>query len=114
MSTDLTVLASGGPEQPLLLERIARHFVSEVPGDDNGTVLVGHDDVARIDRHAADPNRDLHLHGAQVGHAGRRRRGRAVDGKVELAEPIERLYLEWLLYANNVVLRPEYRDLLFG
>ncbi len=26
----------------------------------------------------------------------------------------ERLYLEWLLYANNVVLRPDYRDLLFA
>lgn len=26
----------------------------------------------------------------------------------------ERLYVEWLLYANNVVLRPEYRELLFG
>lgn len=29
-------------------------------------------------------------------------------------DPTERLYLEWLLYVNNVVLRPEYRDLLFG
>jgi len=29
-------------------------------------------------------------------------------------DPTERLYLEWLLYANNVELRPEYRDLIFG
>ena len=26
----------------------------------------------------------------------------------------ERLYLEWLLYANNVVLRADYRELLFS
>lgn len=29
-------------------------------------------------------------------------------------EPTERLYIEWLLYANNVVLRPDYRELLFA
>jgi hypothetical protein len=29
-------------------------------------------------------------------------------------DPTERLYLEWLLYAKNVRLRPDYRELLFA
>jgi hypothetical protein len=37
------------------------------------------------------------------------------DALLEATAPddIERLYVDWLLYANNVVLRPEYRELLF-
>ncbi|HYO70295.1 MAG TPA: radical SAM protein [Archangium sp.] len=29
------------------------------------------------------------------------------------SESLEMLYTEWLLYANNILLRPEYKDLLF-
>lgn len=40
-----------------------------------------------------------------------------VDSVVRAVSPrnaAERLYLDWLIYSNNVVLKPEYRDLLFG
>lgn len=38
----------------------------------------------------------------------------ALVAAVAPATPAERLYLDWLLYANNVILRPEYRELLFA
>ena len=65
--------------QPLLLEGIARHFVGKMARHDDGAVLVGHDHVAGIDRHAADADRRLHLDGMEVVHAGRRRGSRAID-----------------------------------
>ncbi|MGE0397481.1 MAG: radical SAM protein [Kofleriaceae bacterium] len=38
----------------------------------------------------------------------------AVVAAATPATPIEQLYLDWLLYANNVVIEPAYRELLFG
>lgn len=39
-----------------------------------------------------------------------------VEALMDSVQPdaTERLYLEWLLYANNVLLRPDYRELLFS
>src|ERR1700761_4893160 len=86
---DLVTLADAdGHEllEPLLLEGIARHLVGQMARHHDGAVVVGHDHVAGIDRHAADTDRRLHLDRMQVRHAGRRRRSRAIDREVELGD----------------------------
>lgn len=49
-----------------------------------------------------------------IGHLSARFESRDALFEVLQPDPLERLYTEWLLYTNNVILRPDYRALLFG
>jgi hypothetical protein len=81
------------------------------PRHDDGAVLVGHDHVAGIDRHAADADRRLHLDRMQVGHAGRRGGGGAVDRQVELADHRRVAHRAVAQHARHAAhLEPERQD----
>src|SRR3546814_11899435 len=64
----------------LLLERVLRHLVGEMPGNDHHTLQVADHDVARIDRHTAAADRLVQgLDGMVLDQVGRHR-GRADMG----------------------------------